>query len=1035
MARVRLISGGPRSDRAAQIDALVLDRLEDSLLIVPTGAYARCRVAALLTQSGRAALLDPPVITFGELVDRILRGSQARARRIDPLEQRILLARAAEQAREKGALDALGDAAESEGFLDQLHSVILQLKQAAIEPKQFRQRVRGRRNAMDAIVAEVYAAYQDELQRAGAVDLPGMYWLARIECEPAARPQGLGRVRHIALEDFDDFTPSEFGVIKALARHLDDLVFGINLSADPEQQSLYAAPRQTITKLRAEFESATFDDPRAEPAPRRQSEFIGASLLLRKSLPAPAGLDRNVEFVECHTLEHEIETIARRIKHMVRHDDTALPRIAVVWRNTAAVAAPMREIFSEFGIPVSGLESRALTESAAAGFILRFLEAAQTWSPESVLDVLTAPWFGGATPTHADAFPILVRAARVRLAERGWRDSVDRLARYLAGPKHSDLNRLLDHVPHALDACAALRTAIDRFGNEARAMSRPMPLSKRIELLQQHIEQWHLADTVAAMPGGTQRDFEEAALTSLTNTLGVLRAGHDADTQPATLESFTKTLRRAFAESTASVQRDAGGVACLGMEPARYLSFDVVFLAGLTDGHVPARRTLSAIYSDDDRHDLGAAGIALDRTEAHSQHEILLFQRMFAIARRRLIASWHRLSPGGQEVQRSLYLNEIADRLGGLNELKAEAPAHALVPEPGFAACTRDVQNIAVPAGDSSLFPEIAAAAQIEKRRYSGEKFDAHDGALASPDALSRLAETYGPEHQFSASQLETYAECPFRFFQERVLELFAIDPPQQAFDTLARGSVLHGALERFHRAYLGKLLAEIPPDEAAAAMERCAGEAFDQAAARLRGLAPGVLAAERTRTLSTLQRHLRLAREAESESAESWRPARLEEAFGGDSPLPPYALEFEGQSISLRGKIDRIDEGAGAVRLIDYKSSAVEPASIKKGKIFQLALYALACEATILPGTPCAEAWYVGIGNDNAATAALSRTKKNAAWDERIALARAAVAAAVSGIRAGRFHPARESTPCRGCPDQKVCRFERARIHRKPAP
>src|SRR5262245_48645898 len=133
MARVRLISGGPRSDRVARIDALIVERLSESLLIVPTDAYARRRAAALLTRTGCIAQLDPPVITFGELVNRILRDSPLRARDIAPLEQRILLSRAVAQARERGILEPLGAAADSEGFLDHLQSVVYELKQAAIE--------------------------------------------------------------------------------------------------------------------------------------------------------------------------------------------------------------------------------------------------------------------------------------------------------------------------------------------------------------------------------------------------------------------------------------------------------------------------------------------------------------------------------------------------------------------------------------------------------------------------------------------------------------------------------------------------------------------------------------------------------------------------------------------------------------------------------------------------------------------------------------------------------------------------------------
>jgi RecB family exonuclease len=116
----------------------------------------------------------------------------------------------------------------------------------------------------------------------------------------------------------------------------------------------------------------------------------------------------------------------------------------------------------------------------------------------------------------------------------------------------------------------------------------------------------------------------------------------------------------------------------------------------------------------------------------------------------------------------------------------------------------------------------------------------------------------------------------------------------------------------------------------------------------------------------------------------------------------------------------------------VDYKSSPVHVKNVKAGKVFQLALYALAAEAIVLPGERCEDALYLPVGHDKNPAVALSRTNPKARWDDRIELARRAVADAVAGIRAGRFHPTLASTPCARCSDQKVCRFERARIQRK---
>ena len=64
-------------------------------------------------------------------------------------------------------------------------------------------------------------------------------------------------------------------------------------------------------------------------------------------------------------------------------------------------------------------------------------------------------------------------------------------------------------------------------------------------------------------------------------------------------------------------------------------------------------------------------------------------------------------------------------------------------------------------------------------------------------------------------------------------------------------------------------MIDEIPDDEAVSAMDECAGKVFDAVASRFRNLSPGVLAAERGRTLAILQRYLRIQRKPKKNAPE----------------------------------------------------------------------------------------------------------------------------------------------------------------------
>lgn len=1054
MPRVWLLTGTARSDRAERIDALFLQHPGESLLIVPTRRHAEHRAAQLLHKSGRPGWLGRPVVTFQDFATQVLEGSPSAHPQITPLRQRILLEQAIDRVREAGALDDLGDAANTEGFLDHLLHVIAQLKQAAVDPDQFARTIEDRRDTspLDAAVVAVYRAYQDELQQAQAVDLQGMYWLARVECE-THKPALFESVRNVLLDGFDDFTTSEFNLIVAASTHLDGLAFGLNHDTRPQQEQLYAVPKKTYDNVRAQFSERLEIPETEEKPPETASDFVAQSLLLRETPRAPKDLVQNVRLIESHTLDHEIETVARAIKALVREHVVRLRDIAVVHRRSRPLAGVVRDIFSEYGIPIRGLDEAPLADSALASFVLHALETAASWANDAVLDIVTSPWFAGPDTPHTDAFPMLVRAARLRPTRQSWQRGIAQLQRLMDDPRSQEIEDLLKHMPRAKEAARALAEAVERFNAQSAPLTRQHSVSGWVDAVDTLLDAWPIAHTLARLFEADRTEgseaasrngaFELAAWNAMRATLGRLRDWQDGDDRALSPAEFTRLLHRAFDLQTANTDAPAGGVQWLDMASARYLTFDYVFLVGMTQGEMPVPPRANAIYDDADRDELSALDIHLDGPEAHSQREILLFQRMFSIAHKRLTVSWHALTQSGQTIGPSLFLEEVKTLLD-VEPDRPRDPAHVLTPRPGAVGCTRDLRNLVFAsraAGNARRkhFPREDAAAAIERRRYAAGPCDDHDGVLASPANLEALDNKYGPDFLYSASQLETYAACPFLFFQERVLELFTIEPPEQAFDRMARGNVLHESLETFHRHFEGRAITDIPADEAEETMRACAAEAFDKIAWRYTNLGEGLLNAERGRILKTLQQYLVIERARNGN--EVWKPFQFEVRFGadraknGDGALAPYRLALEEGHVDLRGQIDRVDRNGDVLRIVDYKSSTTSGKDIEDGKVFQLALYALAAEERLFPESTCEEAIYLAVGKKSSGrTVALSRSKAKYDWERRAQIARDAIARAVRGIRAGHFAPAHDKTPCQRCPIENTCRYERARMLRKVA-
>jgi RecB family exonuclease len=243
----------------------------------------------------------------------------------------------------------------------------------------------------------------------------------------------------------------------------------------------------------------------------------------------------------------------------------------------------------------------------------------------------------------------------------------------------------------------------------------------------------------------------------------------------------------------------------------------------------------------------------------------------------------------------------------------------------------------------------------VRARRSS--RFTEFDGNVSAVVELPLVARGLTGSPQ-SASGVETWATCPFRFLLGRVLAVTATEDVEDErwwqIDPAERGTLIHRILERFFTEVASS--GHPAPDVAYGAddvhrLEAIAAEEFDRAAARGVIGHPLVWENERATILADLRTLLR--QDAEQRAAGGWRPAHLEQAFGmapDGSSWPPVTVALPaGRSIVLRGLIDRIDRNEEAVRVIDYKTGrdpGTEVSMLNRldgGRAVQLPLYARA--------------------------------------------------------------------------------------------
>ncbi|OGQ47388.1 MAG: hypothetical protein A3H42_02230 [Deltaproteobacteria bacterium RIFCSPLOWO2_02_FULL_46_8] len=243
---------------------------------------------------------------------------------------------------------------------------------------------------------------------------------------------------------------------------------------------------------------------------------------------------------------------------------------------------------------------------------------------------------------------------------------------------------------------------------------------------------------------------------------------------------------------------------------------------------------------------------------------------------------------------------------------------------------------------------------KIEKERLSDDlKTDAFHANFKDNPLLQQL----GPqkkEHIFSPSRLETYAQCPFKYFSNRVLNIPQEKEYSPQVDPEDRGTLFHNCLEKFLKEHGNLFLEARQETTKEKELFETLGKVIEEV---FREMTPQMVYAN-----AELYQHLK---QKTLEQATLLLQNELEESRNIDSPLTPTHFEWGfGTSlensldigdIHLGGRIDRIDcdDASKNFLVLDYKTgnSATTRFQDKllNGLSLQLPIYITAVQKLLL--------------------------------------------------------------------------------------
>jgi ATP-dependent helicase/nuclease subunit B len=392
---------------------------------------------------------------------------------------------------------------------------------------------------------------------------------------------------------------------------------------------------------------------------------------------------------------------------------------------------------------------------------------------------------------------------------------------------------------------------------------------------------------------------------------------------------------------------------------ARGLPHEHLYVLGLSEGIFPAELPEDPIYLDSERLGLRPHGVLL-QTQAERADDNGIFYELISQARQSLTLSRPHVRDGKHWVESHLWrmtravFNNIVPEYIGIGQVVPAADVASL--DEAVLALSDGLSagegQALIPLyqwmmqRNSHYWQQIEYGRDTERRRLSKRPHDEFSGRLHDPDLIEIVANDI-KNTVWSATRLNAYGTCPYRFFAGYVLHLEELKPPQEGLDALQMGSLNHSILEKTYHAIKeeGYWISPDYHDDALDILEEKAAEAFRTAPQEFQFRASSLWREEQRMILRRLK--LLVSKDFSEDSplnklGKERKPYELEMKFGyGDRLRIPLGTE----SIRVRGSIDRIDSSENGLIVMDYKtgSSPIKTEEIEAGRNFQMMVYLLA--------------------------------------------------------------------------------------------
>lgn len=990
---IELLLGAYRSGKTRALVAELLAfkkqfPLKPALVLVPSARYGKLFKEIMhkeLEAQKIAGLFAVQILPFYQACLEELRKRRGELSVVPEEIRPAIMARVLSEMKGRGEINSLSAISEFHGTASAELELIDEFQRAGLAPDDLFARLEESccQESRFLELALVYRRYCEKLADLSSHDQKTMAML----CREALFSEARNDYGMLIIDGFDRVSHLQGQIFAGLARCADKTRIAFDYTSESlcecgsadlgasvlqetavslSGEGTNAALRQSAEDYR--WKEASFDELILNLQPRIRlmsapKEITGSALC---SVESSSSLDRFIEMRE----------LVRKLKIAISERKKSPSELLVIIRSYDAYAGAVEAAFEEAGLNYFIDGSASIAELAPWHFLKQlFLLSQNEFKRKDLIDLLRSPYMNldsiGLSPRMVSQLDRVSYQMRLVGGFETWQKAIR--------------EKLAEEVPGLLSLLADFN--FDSSERDVQANCR------RLE---------DLIDKYLRFPG-SEHDLRSARANAERETIKAVRRclkvmsiqqdmlGNEDETFADFFQRFQSLIERS---NFARPRPDTEVITISSAELAANRPFSEIYICGMVEGDFPRHASAKGFLSPEETRRWLSFGIDIRNPRHEPGFERALFYSLLERARDRLVLSQAQYELSSEELLPSFYLSELQERINidtqrispfrsGLQKPFSSRDAIASVLWNAETLEHEQYQQLDrlsnLNSGVSLQWIPIQSALQAVLGRMNVQTANPYNGYLE--EFFNCRALSVDLPQTWSASRLNDYGKCPFKFWTSHVLDMKPREEPEKALTPALIGLTYHKVLELFFQAY-AKLAPELRQERASELFESAFAAGVEWLEMRA-DFTPGPYFEHEKKELRfRVGRFIRNELQRIADDAEGYFPQMFEVGFGRkDSMFPPLVLEDEfGKKIMLSGSIDRVDlrreysssaSGAEQVerefaRLIDYKSSSrsISIKEAEQGRNLQLPIYAMALQKAILPNTSVSAGQYLSISS-----------------------------------------------------------------------